>query len=174
MKPIIVALLLVSTPALAQSIGEKTGVNAMLDKPPTASDVLLGLHQFDLFQQQVAETADNRGDDALRKFSKTLSDAAGKRDDALAELNKKTKLGAKFPDDPNAMKSNRLAGLDGSVADVFVRGFYKAEVKEHESAISLLKRYLTKPDNDQVRTFAQKQLPVLETGLKQAEAAAQN
>ncbi len=174
MKPIVLALLLLSgAPALAQSIGEKTGVNEMLDKPPTAADVLLGLHQFNLFQQEVAGTADNRGDEALKKFSSTLSDAAGKRDDALAALNKKTKLEVKFPEDPNALKSNRLAGLEGSVAEIFVRGFYSAEVKEHETAISLLKRYLSKPDNDDVLTFVQKQLPVLEAGLKQAQAAAQ-
>jgi putative membrane protein len=172
MKQILVALLLMIAPsAFAQSVGEKTGVNEMLDKPPTGSDVLLGIHQFDLFQQEVADSADKRGDTAIRKFTQAQSDAAETRGHTLDALKKKTGLDVKFPEDPDAMRSNRLGGLDGSVAEGYVRGFYKAETAEHESAISLLKRYLAKPDNDDVRAFAKKQLPVLESGLGQVQSA---
>jgi putative membrane protein len=173
MKLVIVALLLLAAPsAFAQSISEKTGLNAMLDKPPTSADVLSGLHQFDLFQQEVADSADKRGDDILRKFARALSDAAEKRGKLLAALNTKNGLEVKFPEEPGATRNNRLGGLEGSVADVYVQGFYKAEVTEHDAAISLLKRYLEKPDNDEVRGFAEKQLPILQSGLRQAQQAA--
>ena len=38
------------------------------------------------YLKHLKEAADKRGDDALRKFSRTLSDAAGKRDDGKSYL----------------------------------------------------------------------------------------
>jgi hypothetical protein len=54
---------------------------------------------------------------------------------------------------------------------VFVRNFYKAQIVEHRSAVDVLERYLRAPDNDEIGSFAANELPVLRTGLEDAEAA---
>lgn len=168
MKFTAITLMLMLTPMAAQTLGEKTGVNAMLDRAPTGSDVLLELHQFDLFEQGADETAQTRGDDALKQYSTSQSNAAGKRDDELAKLSKKAGLNLKFSEQPSQTRSDLLAGLEGSVGPAFVRKYYESQVTEFDAAVSLLQRYLQKPDTDEIKSFATKQLPVLETGQKTA------
>jgi hypothetical protein len=43
-----------------------TGLNTMLGRPPTGADLLAGIHQFDLFEQELPNTAGMRGNDAAR------------------------------------------------------------------------------------------------------------
>jgi hypothetical protein len=126
MKIIIAIFLLFTFPVSAQTIGEKSGLNGMLDRPPTGSDVLLELHQFDLFEQNVGDSADKRGDGALRKFAAGKSDAADKRDDQLSGVQKKARLTIELPKEPGTTRANRLGGLDGAVGPVYVRKFYEA------------------------------------------------
>ena len=171
MNKILIAFLLLATPASAQSLGEKTGVNQLIDKPPTATDVLLEIHQFDLFQQQVSDSADKRGDDGVKAIAVAEANAAEKRGDALTEMQEKAGLTFKFPEEPSKTRDNRLGGLGGSVAEVYVREFYKAQHAEYDSVLSTLKRYLEKPDNDAVKAFVDKQIPLFEAGLKKIEAA---
>jgi putative membrane protein len=168
----IIAILLIASPACAQSVGEKIGVNQMLDRAPTGSDVLLELHQFDLFQQSTTDSSDKRGDDAVKKFAVAQSDAADKREKQLTALQKKARLDITFADEPNADRSSRLAGLDGAVGEKYLANFYAAEITEHEAAISLLTRYNTKPDNEDIRALAEKLLPALQGGLKQLQLTA--
>ncbi len=167
----LIALLLSTSPVSAQSLGEKTGVNELMDKPPTATDLLLEMHQFNLFQSQVADSADKRGDDGIKKLAKDEAASAEKRDDALLEIQEKAGLKFAFPEDVSKARDNRLGGLGGSVAEVFVREYYDAQRAEYESVMSALKRYVAKPDNEVVKAFADKQIPLLEAGLKKVEAA---
>lgn len=152
----------------AQSLGETTGLNAMLGRPPTGADVLLGIHQFDLFEQGLPNTAGMRGNDAARDLADALFSAAEKRDDDLSMLNKSSGLNVNFPDQADLGVTNRLAGLQGAVGQTYLSDFYEDVAAEHETAISLLKRYLEKPDNEQIKSFSQNLLPVLQAGLKQA------
>ena len=46
MRSIVVILLLSLTAADAQTIGEWSGLNQLLGRPPTGADVLLEIHQF--------------------------------------------------------------------------------------------------------------------------------
>jgi hypothetical protein len=130
-------------------LGEKTGVNQILDRAPTGIDVLVELNQFNLFQQSPTSSADKRGDRAVKKFAVSQSNAAEKRDKSLVALAGMAGVKIDYPEDPSVTRANALGGLDGSVA----------------------KRYLSKPDNDAIKIFAEKELPVFEAGLKAAEFA---
>jgi hypothetical protein len=83
-------------------------------------------------------------------------------------LNKASGLNVKLPDQPDMWVTDRLAGLQGAVGQTYLRDFYEDVAAEHETAISLLKRYMEKPDNEQIKSFSQKLLPALQAGLKQA------
>ena len=166
-----ILLVLLTSPALAESLGEETGLNAMLNRPPSGADVVLGLHQFDLFQQGVSETAGTRGNDAVKSFAEAQATAAEKRDSTLGGFKSKVGLQGAFPDQPDLAESDRLAGLQGSIGQTYISYFYRAEMAEHETAISLLKRYLEKPDNADLKTFSEKLLPMLENSFKEAANA---
>ena len=81
------------------------------------------------------------------------------------QLSGEANLNVKFAEEPSLIESNRLAGLQGSVGETFVRKYYQDQVAEHESEISLLQRYIAKPDNEDVKTFAMKLVPALRMGL---------
>jgi putative membrane protein len=149
-------------------------LDRLLGRPPTGADVLLEFHQFDLFEQISAGTADQRGDAALRKLSESESDAAENRDALLMKLSNEADLNVKFTEEPSLIESDRLAGLQGSVGEAFVRKYYQDQVAEHESTISLLQRYIAKPDNEDVKTFAMKLIPALRTGLATVRTALAN
>lgn len=168
MKLIAIAAVLLCTPVLAQTLGEETGISGMLGRPPTAADLLIDLHQFDLFEQGADEIAQQRGDDSLREFSRSHADAAAGHDKELVALGKKAGLKLEFSEDPDITASDQLAGLQGVVGPAFVREYYEAEASEYDSAVSALRRYLQKPDQDDVRAFAAKQLPAFEAGQKSA------
>ena len=157
---LLVVVLLFSMSVGTESFGEWSGLNRLLGRPPTGIDVLLQIHQYDLFEQAAAETAGQRGDAALRKLSMSESDAAQTRDDRLAELSERADLNVKLSEEPGLFVSDRLAGLQGSVGASFVHMYYQDQLAEHQSAISLLQRYIAKPDNADVKKFAVKLVPM--------------
>ena len=133
--------------------------------------MLLELHQFNLFQQQVLDTADKRGDDGVKTIATAEANAAETRGDALIDVQKKAGLKFDFPEASSQTRDNRLGGLSGSVAEVYVREFYDAQRAQYASVLSTLTRYVAKPDNDVVKAFAEKQKLIFEAGLKKLDAA---
>jgi hypothetical protein len=69
---------------------------------------------------------------------------------------------------PSSERGDRLASLETSSGPDDVRKFYATQVAEHESAVSLLERYLTALDDMTVGKFAATQLPVLHASLRDA------
>jgi len=157
-----IALLLTAQPTSAETAMEKTGIDSMLGLAPTGADVLTEIHQFDLFEQGADETAQTRGDEALKQFSSDHADAAEKEDKQLEALQKKAGLSVAFPEDPSVTVSNRLAGLQGSVGPSYVRKYYEAQAAEYDSALAVLRRYLEKPDSEAIKSFVEKQIPAFE------------
>jgi Domain of unknown function (DUF4142) len=170
----VIVFLLSLTAADAQTFGEWSGLNQLLGRPPTGADVLLEIHRFDLFEQISAGMADQRGDAALRMLSESESDASENRDGLLMQLDKDADLNIKFGNEPSLTGSEYLAGLQGSVGETFVREYYQDQVAEHESAISLLQRYIAKPDNEAVKTLALKLVPALKMELVTAKTSLAN
>jgi putative membrane protein len=167
MKAAVVLLFVLLTfPASAETALEKTGVNGMLGLAPTGADILIEIHRFDLFEQNADETAQQRGDEGLRQFSSDHSSAAAKLDKQLQALKKKAGLAVAFSEEPSGTTSGRLAGLEGSVGAAYVQKYYEAQVAEYDSVLSALRRYLEKPDNNDIKSFAAKQLPLFEASQK--------
>lgn len=168
MKLFAIAAVLLLTPVSAQTLGEKTGVNSLLGRQPTAADLLTGIHEFDLFEQGADETAQQRGDQGLKEFSSSHANAADKQGKELEALNKKAGVNVTFSEQPDITTSGQLAGLSGSVGPAYVRKYYEAQASEYDTAVSVLRRYLEKPDQNAVKAFAAKQLPIFEAGQKSA------
>ena len=74
MKPYIplLACLLVTGPVCAQSVGEKTGVNAVLGVSPSAADFVKEAATSDMFEIQSSQLAAERADDATKAFAKRM------------------------------------------------------------------------------------------------------
>src|ERR1700748_56770 len=78
-------VLLTQSPVLAQSVGEKTGINSALDISPTTADFVKEAATSDMLEIQAAKIAEDKGNTEEKKFAaqmvadhtKTTSDLKG-------------------------------------------------------------------------------------------------
>jgi hypothetical protein len=106
-------VLLAAHAALADDAGEP-GARA-----PAGPEVIAGLYQFDLFQQNAIEAADRSGSEELRISAAGKADAATQRDKALTELQRKTGTEVQPTGKSAARSADRLAGLDSATIKAF-------------------------------------------------------
>lgn len=72
------ALVLLVTPAMAQSVGEKTGVNSTLGISPTTADLVKEAATSDMFEIRSSQLAQERGNALLHGRRQSENDWAGK------------------------------------------------------------------------------------------------
>ena len=167
MRMILVAMFMVaSAAAFADSDRAMANDNAI-----GAPEVMAALYQFDLFEQNAIDSADTHGNQQVRNFAIARADDAAKRDKILDEIRKQTGANVSFDRKSRPACDDTIPALASDDGPVFVRKFYQAQVVEHRSAVDALERYLQAPDNDELRSFAANELPVLRAGLEDVEAA---
>ncbi len=79
-------LLVVSSPAAAQSIGEQTGVNSVLGISPTTADFVSQAAVSDMFEVKSSELAAQRGDAPTKAFATQMIAAHTKTTEELKAL----------------------------------------------------------------------------------------
>jgi predicted outer membrane protein len=169
MRMILVAMLLVaSAAAFADGRRDRAATN---DNAIGAPEVMAALYQFDLFEQNAIDSADTHGNQQVRNFAIARADDAAKRDKILDEIRKQTGANVSFDRKSSPARGDTIPALVSDDGPVFVRKFYQAQVVEHRSAVDALERYLQAPGNDELRSFAADELPVLRAGLEDSEAA---
>ena len=62
------ACLMIAAPALAQSVGEKTGVNSMLGVSPSTSDFVKEVAISDMFEIESSKLAQQKGNAAEKSL----------------------------------------------------------------------------------------------------------
>jgi putative membrane protein len=81
-----VLVLLAATPALAQSIGEKTGVNSTLGITPTTADFVKEAATSDMFEIQSSQLAQERGNASEKTFAADMIKDHQKTSDDLKSM----------------------------------------------------------------------------------------
>lgn len=137
-------------------------------RPPSAAEVIDGLHALGRFQQTLLELTDSKSNQELRDLAAVRAEDATRRDRTLKHI--LDTVGA----DP--MTSNSVKPVSESVAETlistadadgpaYVRSFYAAQITEFKKAIDLLERYLEDPDNPALSAFAGEHLAILKAQL---------
>ncbi|MVT55047.1 DUF4142 domain-containing protein [Bradyrhizobium yuanmingense] len=158
-----IILALISTSALADSLGErKPGAQA-----PSAIEVISGAYNFSRFQQGLLENTDLKGNAEVKNLAALRAEEAAKRDKRLKEVQEA--IGAELQVGRATSSSASLVEPEMSDGPAYVRSFYAAQIPEYESIISLLERYLAAPDNAALAAFAREQLPLLRAQVRDAE-----
>src|ERR1700754_1397846 len=119
MKRLIIALgcLIFAGPALAQSVGEKTGVNSALGISPTAADFVKGAAISDMFEIQSSQIAQERGNATEKTFAATMIKDHQKTSDELKSMVSSGDLKAELPtalDSFHQSKIDKLKSLKGA------------------------------------------------------------
>jgi putative membrane protein len=172
MKRSMIALgcILVAGPALAQSIGERTGVNSALGISPTMADFIKEAANSDMLQIAAATFAQEKGNAVEKKFAEQMMTDHSKTSSDLKSL---VSSGAVMADIPTALDSSSQKKLDklrDTRRQAFASEYDPMQVSVHKEAISLFERYSKSGDNPKLKDWAGKTLPTLQHHLDMAEA----
>jgi putative membrane protein len=171
MKRSIIALgcVLLAGPVLAQSIGEKTGVNSALDIAPTTADFVKEVAISDMFEIDSSKLAQDKGNAPEKTFASQMVTDHTKTSTELKTLVSSGKVKADLPTALDSSHQSKLDKLKGESGKDFSSDYGSMQVSAHKDAVSLFQRYAKGGDNSDLKDWAGKTLPVLKHHLEMAE-----
>jgi putative membrane protein len=171
MKRSIIALgcVFLAGPVLAQSIGEKTGVNSALDIAPTTADFVKEVAISDMFEIDSSKLAQDKGNAPEKTFASQMVDDHTKTSTELKTLVSSGKVKTELPTALDSSHQSKLDKLKGESGKDFSSDFDSMQVSTHKDAVSLFERYAKGGDNSDLKDWAGKTLPTLKHHLEMAE-----
>ncbi len=171
MKRSIIAFgcLLLAGPALAQSVGEKTGVNSTLGIAPTTADFVKEVAISDMFEIQSSQLAQNKGNAEEKSFASKMITDHTKTSTELKGLVTSGKVKAELPTALDSSHQSKLDKLKGESGKDFSSDFDSVQVSAHKDAVSLFERYAKGGDNSVLKDWAGMTLPALKHHLEMAQ-----
>jgi putative membrane protein len=154
---------------MAQSVGEKTGVNSALGISPSTADFIKEVAISDMFEIQSSQIAQERGNATEKTFAATMIKDHQKTSEELKSMVSSGDLKAELPtalDSSHQGKIDKLKSLKG--AD-FSSRYDSDQVTGHKDAVSLFERYSKNGDNPKLKDWAGKTLPALRHHLEMAQ-----
>jgi putative membrane protein len=164
-----IALVLLASPALAQSIGEKTGVNSALGITPTTPDFVKEVATSDMFEIQSSQMAQERGNASEKTFAADMIKDHQKTSDDLKSMISSGDVKAELPtalDGSHQSEIDKLKSLNGTE---FSSRYDSDQLSGHEDAVSLFERYAKGGDDPKLKDWADKTLPSLRHHLEMAQ-----
>jgi putative membrane protein len=176
MKRFIIALscILFAGPALAQSAGEKTGVNSALGISPTTADFVREVAISDMFEIESNKLAQAKGNAAEKSFASQMVTDHTKTSSELKALVSSGKVKAELPAALDSSHQSKLDKLKEKSGKDFSSDFDSMQVSAHKDAVSLFERYAKGGENADLKDWAGKTLPALKHHLELAEGLDKN
>jgi putative membrane protein len=166
---IILACLLLAGPALAQSAGEKTGVNSALGVSPSTADFVKEVAISDMFEIQSNKLGQEKGNAAEKSFASQMVTDHTKTSTELKGLVSSGKVKAEVPAALDSSHQSKLDKLKAKSGKDFSSDFDSMQVSAHEDAVSLFERYAKGGENADLKDWAGKTLPALKHHLELAQ-----
>jgi putative membrane protein len=166
---IAMACLLLAGPALAQSAGEKTGVNSALGISPTTADFVKEVAISDMFEIESNKLGQEKGNAAEKSFASQMVTDHTKTSTELKGLVSSGKVKAELPTALDSSHQSKLDKLKGESGKDFSSDFDSMQVSAHKDAVSLFERYAKGGDNPELKNWAGKTLPALKHHLEMAQ-----
>jgi putative membrane protein len=170
----IVAALVISSAASAQSVGEKTGVNSALGISPTTADFVKEAATSDMLEIAAAKLAQEKGNAEEKKFAGQMITDHTKTSSELKELVSSGDVKAEIPTSLDPSSQKKLDKLRDARANNFASEYDPMQVSAHKDAVSLFERYSKSGDNPKLKDWAGKTLPALQHHLEMAQAMDKN
>lgn len=171
MKRTIIALacMILAGPALAQSLGEKTGVNSALRVAPSTPDFVKQVAISDMFEIESSKLAEQKGNAQEKSFAKQMVTDHTKTSTELKGLVSDGKVQATLPTTLDSAHQSKLDKLKNATGKDFSSDYDSYQVSAHEDAVSLFERYANGGDNAALKGWAGKTLPALKHHLEMAK-----
>jgi putative membrane protein len=166
---IVAGCLLLASPVLAQSVGEKTGVDSVLGIAPSTADFVKEVATSDMFEIASNKLAEDKGNAPEKTFASEMVADHTKTSTELKGLVGSGKVKADLPDALDSSHQSQLDKLKGASGKDFSSDFDSDQVSAHKDAVSLFERYAKGGDNADLKDWAGKTLPTLQHHLQMAQ-----
>ncbi|AMA56780.1 DUF4142 domain-containing protein [Bradyrhizobium sp. CCGE-LA001] len=166
---IAIACLLLAGPALAQSLGEKTGVNSALGVSPSTEDFVKQVAISDMFEIESSKLAEQKGNAQEKSFAQQMVTDHTKTSTELKGLVNDGKVKATLPTALDSSHQSKLDKLKNATGKDFSSDYNSYQVSAHEDAVSLFERYAKGGDNAALKDWAGKTVPALKHHLEMAK-----
>jgi putative membrane protein len=133
--------LLLATPVMAQSVGEKTGVNAVVGITPTTQDFVTEAAQSDMFEIQSSKLALNSADAPTKDFAQKMIDDHTKTTSELKAAVGKGEANVTLPTAMSSSQQSMITKLNDLHGADFDKQYHSDQVSAHKDAVSLFQRY---------------------------------
>ncbi|RZN11748.1 DUF305 domain-containing protein [Bradyrhizobium genosp. SA-3] len=163
------ACVLLAGPVLAQSLGEKTGVNSALGVAPTTVDFVKGVAISDMFEIESSKLAEQKGNAQDKSFAQQMVTDHTKTSGELKGLVGNGKVQATLPTALDSSHQSKLDKLKSATGKNFSSDYNSHQVSAHQDAVSLFDRYAKGGDNAALKDWAGKTLPTLKHHLDMAK-----
>ena len=167
---IVLACALLGGPVLAQSVGEKTGVNSTLGIAPTTADFVKEVAISDMFEIDSSKLAQDKGNASEKSFASQMITDHTKTTTELKGLVSSGKVKADLPSALDSSHQSKLDKLRGESGKDFSSDYDSDQLSGHKDAVSLFERYAKGGDNADLKDWAGKTLPTLRHHLEMAES----
>jgi len=168
------AVLLCSSAALAQSVGEKTGVNSTLGISPSTADFVKEAAISDMMEIESSKIAQQKGNAEEKKFAGQMITDHTKTSSELKGLVTSGAVKAELPTQLDSSSQGKLDKLRNTKPEDFPGQYDPMQVSAHKDAVSLFERYAKGGDNAKLKDWAGKTLPALQHHLEMAQAMDKN
>src|SRR5438132_8960294 len=163
------ALALLATPAMAQSIGEKTGVNSTLGITPATADFVKEAAISDMFEIQSSQLAQERGNAAEKPFAAMMIKDHQKSSEDIKAMISSGDVKAELPTALDSSHQSALDKLKSFKGSDFSSRYDSDQVSGHKDAVSLFERYARGGENTKLKEWADKTLPAIRHHLEMAQ-----
>lgn len=161
--------LLIAAPALAQSVGEKTGVNSALGVSPSTADFVKQVAISDMFEIESSKLAQQKGSPAEKTFASQMVTDHTKTSKEMKGLVAEGKVKAELPASLDSSHQDKLDKLKKASGRDFSSEYSSMQVSAHKDAVDLFERYAKGGDNADLKDWAGKTLPALQHHLQMAQ-----
>jgi putative membrane protein len=162
-------VLLLSAPALGQSVVEKSGVNTLVGVAPSTQDFVTEAAQSDMFEIQSSSLALANSDVPTKAFAQQMITDHSKTTAELKSAVQGGSVHATLPTTMSSSQQNMLEKLRGLHGADFTSQYHSDQVSAHKDAVSLFQRYSKGGDNATLKNWAGTTLPALQHHLDLAE-----
>jgi putative membrane protein len=161
--------LLLATSAMAQSVGEKTGVNALAGITPTTQDFVTEAAQSDMFELRSSKMALNSADGPTKAFAQKMIDDHTKTTEELKAVVNKGEAHATLPTAMSSSQQSMISKLNDLHGANFDQQYRSDQISAHKDAVSLFQRYGKSGEDAGLKDWAAKTAPALERHLEMAQ-----
>jgi putative membrane protein len=176
MNKIIVAAALtaiLTAPALAQSLGETTGVNSALGIAPKTEDFIKEAATSDMLEIEAAKIAQQKGNTNERKFAEQMISGHTKTSNELKGM-MPANMESALPTNLDGSSQKKLDKLRDTREQAFSSEYDPMQVSAHKDAVSLFERYAKGGEDPKLKSWAGKTLPALRHHLEMAQQLDKN